>query len=69
MLAYARRRATEERVTNVTFEQADAQIHPMAGGLGSPSHSCAQASLRPGGVNPGRMRHTIRAQTHSRGRF
>jgi SAM-dependent methyltransferase len=29
MLDYARRRAVEERVTNVTFEQADAQIHPF----------------------------------------
>lgn len=29
MLDYARRRATEEGVTNVTFAQADAQIHPF----------------------------------------
>lgn len=30
MLDYARRRATEEGVTNATFTQADAQIHPFA---------------------------------------
>ena len=29
MLDYAARRATDEGVTNVTFEQADAQIHPF----------------------------------------
>jgi SAM-dependent methyltransferase len=29
MLDYARRRAIDEGVTNVTFEQADAQIHPF----------------------------------------
>lgn len=29
MLDYARRRAVDEEVTNVTFEQADAQIHPF----------------------------------------
>jgi SAM-dependent methyltransferase len=29
MLDYARRRATEEGVANVTFTQADAQIHPF----------------------------------------
>ena len=32
MLDYARRRAAEEGVTNVTFEQADAQIHPFEPG-------------------------------------
>jgi SAM-dependent methyltransferase len=32
MLDYARRRASEERVTNVRFEQADAQIHPFESG-------------------------------------
>jgi SAM-dependent methyltransferase len=32
MLDYARRRASEEHVTNVTFEQADAQIHPFEPG-------------------------------------
>lgn len=32
MLAYARRRATDEGLTNVTFQQADAQIHPFAPG-------------------------------------
>jgi SAM-dependent methyltransferase len=30
MLEYARRRAAEEHVTNVAFEQADAQVHPFA---------------------------------------
>ena len=29
MLDYARRRAAEEKVTNVTFAQVDAQIHPF----------------------------------------
>lgn len=29
MLAYARQRAAEERVANITFQQADAQIHPF----------------------------------------
>ena len=32
MLDYARRRAAEEGVTNVSFEQADAQIHPFDAG-------------------------------------
>ncbi len=32
MLDYARRRAAEEGITNVTFEQADAQIHPFEPG-------------------------------------
>ena len=32
MLDYARRRAAEKGVTNVTFAQADAQIHPFAPG-------------------------------------
>lgn len=32
MLDYARRRATEEGVTNATFAQADAQIHPFEPG-------------------------------------
>ncbi len=32
MLDYARRRAAEEGVTNVTFAQADAQIHPFEPG-------------------------------------
>ncbi len=32
MLDYARRRAIDEGVTNVTFEQADAQIHPFEPG-------------------------------------
>jgi SAM-dependent methyltransferase len=32
MLDYARRRAVEEGVTNVTFEQGDAQIHPFEPG-------------------------------------
>jgi SAM-dependent methyltransferase len=32
MLDYARRRAAEEGVINVTFEQADAQIHPFEPG-------------------------------------
>ena len=32
MLDYARRRAAEERVSNVTFAQADAQIHPFEQG-------------------------------------
>lgn len=32
MLDYARRRAAEENVTNVTFSQADAQIHPFERG-------------------------------------
>ena len=32
MLDHARRRATEEGVTNVTFAQADAQIHPFEPG-------------------------------------
>jgi SAM-dependent methyltransferase len=32
MLGYARRRATEEGVTNVTFAQSDAQIHPFEPG-------------------------------------
>lgn len=32
MLDYARRRAIAEGVTNVTFEQADAQIHPFEPG-------------------------------------
>src|SRR5688572_25012891 len=30
MLEFARRRAAAEDLTNVTFEQADAQIHPFA---------------------------------------
>jgi SAM-dependent methyltransferase len=30
MLAYARRRATDDGIENVWFEQADAQIHPFA---------------------------------------
>ena len=30
MLDYARRRAVDDGVTNVSFEQADAQIHPFA---------------------------------------
>ena len=29
MLAFARRRAAEERVTNARFEQVDAQVHPF----------------------------------------
>jgi SAM-dependent methyltransferase len=33
MLEYARRRATEEGVTNATFAQADAQIHPFDTGV------------------------------------
>ena len=33
MLDYARRRATEEGVTNATFVQADAQIHPFGAGV------------------------------------
>ena len=32
MLDYARHRAAEEGVTNVTFAQADAQIHPFEPG-------------------------------------
>ncbi|MGH9274868.1 MAG: class I SAM-dependent methyltransferase [Acidimicrobiales bacterium] len=32
MLDYARRRAADEGVTNVTFEQVDAQIHPFEPG-------------------------------------
>jgi SAM-dependent methyltransferase len=32
MLEFARRRAGEEGLTNVTFEQSDAQIHPFAAG-------------------------------------
>jgi SAM-dependent methyltransferase len=32
MLEYARHRAAEEGLTNVTFEQADAQIHPFTAG-------------------------------------
>jgi SAM-dependent methyltransferase len=32
MLAYARRRAAEEGVTNATFQQVDAQIHPFSPG-------------------------------------
>jgi SAM-dependent methyltransferase len=33
MLGYARRRAAEEGVTNATFVQADAQIHPFGAGV------------------------------------
>jgi len=29
MLTYARRRAADERIDNVSFEQADAQVHPF----------------------------------------
>jgi SAM-dependent methyltransferase len=32
MLAFARQRAADESLTNATFEQADAQIHPFAAG-------------------------------------
>ena len=32
MLGHARRRAAEEGITNVSFEQADAQVHPFEAG-------------------------------------
>ncbi len=64
MIEYARRRAVEERVGNVVFEQADAQVHPFDAGtfdvaisrtggmfFGDPVAAFANISraLRPGG--------------------
>jgi SAM-dependent methyltransferase len=64
MLEYARRRAVEERVGNIVFEQADAQVHPFEAGtfdvaisrtgamfFGDPVAAFANISraLRPGG--------------------